>query len=166
MKRKNLIKLYNTLSECDLKGNKFTYIITKNKRILEEELKDMEEFVKPSDEFKEVKEKIEALKLKHVNKDDNGDPIIIEKTIAGNKVEVYDIPNSKDENSDFNKEFKTLQEENKDLIDEQRKKEQDYVNIFLEEEVDIDLAKLKIEDIPENISQNIMDGIFDIIEIN
>ena len=71
----------------------------------------------------------------------------MKKNIGGGEVEVYDITDT----DGFNKAYLELEKENKTLIEEQKAKEKEYIEVFLEEEVNLELTKFDFDDIPEDI---------------
>ena len=157
MKRIDLIKLYNALNNCELTGRAFTYFISKNKEILEAEIKHIEKYVEPSEEYKEFLKKIDELKMEHAVKDEAGDPVINTDESGKQTIQIDDKKALVDA-------AKALEEENKELVEDDAETQRKYREEFLEEEVSLDLEYLKFEDVPEDIDQKTMDGIISIIK--
>lgn len=154
MKKKDVIKLYNALNSINgLKGVKFNYAVAKNKRILENERGAMEKALEQSDEFKKYESERVELCIKYAEKDKKGNPVMVNNN--------YKIEEKKEKT--FEKEFEKLQKEHKSSIKEREKQFEEY-NKLLEEKVEIKLHKIKEEDIPEDITTNQLDSIFDILE--
>ena len=62
MKNGEFVELFNGLTAVQqLKGVKFGLLVSKNIRVIQEELKDIEEASKPSEEFLELSQKMQVL---------------------------------------------------------------------------------------------------------
>ena len=62
MKNGEFVELFNGLTAVQqLKGVKFGLLVSKNIRVIQEELKDIEEASKPTEEFLELSQKVQAL---------------------------------------------------------------------------------------------------------
>jgi len=62
MKNGEFVELFNGLTSVQkLKGVKLGLLVSKNIRIIQEELKDIEEASKPSDDFLELSQKVQVL---------------------------------------------------------------------------------------------------------
>ena len=62
MKKGEFVELFNGLTSVQkLKGVKLGLLVSKNIRIIQEELKDIEEASKPSDDFLELSQKVQVL---------------------------------------------------------------------------------------------------------
>lgn len=62
MKNGEFVELFNGLTAVkNLKGVKFGLLVSKNIRIIQEELKDIEEASKPTEEFLELSQKMQVL---------------------------------------------------------------------------------------------------------
>ena len=161
MKRRELYELAEGLEKVRQSGNKFCYAVSKNKRIVDMELSKMEKQREPSVKYREFLTKIEGLRKKHAEKDENGNPKVEWKMgVDGKQRGVYVGLDTKNMDSPFMKEVAPLEKEYEDEINEQLKKDSDYYNVYLEEETDIELHKVWIDDIPKDITQEEMDGIF------
>jgi hypothetical protein len=152
MTRNDIVQLNGGLiSVADLRGVKFSYAVAKNKSIIKAEIEALEASVAPSEGFVEFNNKRIAICMDMCAKDDDGQPIIVD----GNYT-------SDDEGAMMSK-VKELQEEYKDVLsdrDDQLKR----ANSLLEEEIDINLYKVSVEYIPEDITPSQMESIFLIIE--
>ena len=63
----------------------------------------------------------------------------------------------------FNKDFEALKEENKSVLEE-RDAQIDEGNRLLDEEITIELYKIKLADVPEDITGEQMETVYQIIE--
>ena len=156
LKKKNLLDLFENLQKLsNLKGVKFSYAIARNVVIVRREVEAIEESLKPFDEFVEYeKERIELAK-KHSEKDEKGNP----KTATENKRQIFVMKDK----SKFDKEFEKFKAKHKVTLDKRQKQIDEY-NEFLETETDIEFFKIKLNDVPEDISVEQMQGIQLLIE--
>ena len=164
IKRGQLYDLYEGLSRVRQVGAKFCYVIAKNKNKLESEIKAQEKAKEPSDEYKQFLVLAEEVRKAHAKKDRRGNPVMIPKMGPdGQQRFFYDIPDAENEEGPFLKEISALEKKHLKLIKEQEAKEKEYAEKFLLEDTDIELHKIRLEEIPEGISQEEMDGIYPII---
>jgi hypothetical protein len=153
IKRSKLVDMWNLFESNELKNIdnfRFNYGIIKNKRIIEPEIRAIEEIQKPSDKFMEFQQARIVLCEKHSKKDDKGQPV----KSAG----AYDIENM----DEFNKELEPLKEQYKDTIaevDEKIKK----VNEFIEESLEMDFYKIKQIDMPDKLSKMAIEVLYPLI---
>ncbi len=160
MRKRNieLIQLYNTLhSVGNLKGVRFAYAVSKNIHKIKPHIESLQDSVKPSEEFQKYdKERLE-LAEKHAKKNKDGQPNKI--TDLDNNTQSYDIENEEK----FQKELKKLQSKYKDALEEREKQIEKYKEL-LQEEADVELYKIKVEDLPEDITPQQMTNLFMIID--
>tara|TARA_R100000544_G_C2207769_1_gene50240 strand:- start:239 stop:640 length:402 start_codon:yes stop_codon:yes gene_type:complete len=79
MKNGEFVELFNGLTSVQkLKGVKLGLLVSKNIRIIQEELKDIEEASKPSDDFLELSQKVQVL----MNQDKKDEIVDLEKENA------------------------------------------------------------------------------------
>jgi hypothetical protein len=140
MKNKEIVQLFNDIRAFgNLNGVKFSYAIAKNFNILKPEIDIINEVLKPFNEkHKELAEKF--------CKKENDRPVIVNDsyTFEGKNEEI------------FHKEFEDLKKKNKKLLDDYDK--------LLEEESTIKLFKIKLSEVPENISTKQMVSIIELVE--
>lgn len=159
MKNLDLYRLKQALEGLGSVENvSFAYCAVKNLKLLEKEIEILEEVRKPSDEFmKNFQPQVDELVKKHSKKDEEGNPELSDGP-QGSTIQVDPANKAK-----FEKEFAKLEEENKPLVD-QRMEQLTKFNDLLQEEVEIELVKIKKEDLPENIKVAELYGISDILE--
>ena len=151
MKKGDLFALNAGLAACGgLKGVKFAYAIAKNTSIVKKEVDIIQEAIKPSKEFQTYEEKRIQLAMDHAKKDPKGQPII-----ADNRYVIED-------QAVFDEAIKNLREENKDVIDGQKKSNEEYEEM-LKEEIEIELYKIGQDLLPEDITASQVTGIMPII---
>lgn len=155
MTRKELQVLKRTLDLYkNATGAKFTYALTKNKSIINSELKELDNMSKglsKDEKFMEYEEKRMDLCKKHCNRDENNKPIIINGQ--------FDLSNKLPE---FELDFSNLNEEYKELLDAKeviREEIEEYRN----KEIELELHGINFEDIPNTIQQHQMDAIIFLI---
>lgn len=157
--RKEVIELNNgLLSNGNLSGIGFVYVISKNISILKPEIESIqkarEKASENSDGIKEYEKKRMDMAKKYAKKDPDGNPV----TQRNGKALSYVIDNEEM----FNREFEKLRESYKDEITEKEKVEKEF-NDFLDESINISLVPLHKDDLPHGINVNQLSSIFTII---
>lgn len=149
-----LIKINNTLFEVsDLKGVKFAYSISKNKKKLEEEMKALSDMQKPSEGFVEYEKQLRKLVEKCGKRDENNNLIkqVNERGEVGFAIHEDDLI--------FQKEKEILDNKFKNAIEE-RNKTQEKIQEILEEEIEIEefeFHKITFNDLPTDLTANQID---------
>lgn len=139
LSRNAVAELYNGLNTLGgLQGVKFTYFVAKNKALLESEIKDMKEVIKTSEEYNVYEKARIALAEEHAVKED-GKPVVKDNRYVMEDKEA------------FNKACEALKLEHKDAIDQRKKQVEDF-NKFLEEEIELNLHNIQLTDVPTNIT--------------
>jgi len=149
--RKEVLRLAQGLkSVSNYPGAKFSYAISKNSRKLEVEIECLKEAQKPSEGFSKYEtERIELCK-EMAKKDESGNPLT-----TNNSFDIDDIPTFDKKMKELNKKFKT------DL--EEREKQIKEVESLLSGEVSIELHKVSVDDLPENITATQLSSIDEMI---
>ena len=147
MKRRELYVYMESIEKVSsLKGVKFAYTIIKNKKKFEEEIKILEEVVKPSEGFTNYeKERISLCELS-CEKTENGSPVI-----ENNRYKIIDVPK-------FDLELNSLKEKNNEFITERENQINEY-NRMLEEDINLDISKIGFEDLPIDITTEQLESI-------
>lgn len=150
IKRIDLLNLERILESMKTKkGTKFQYAILKNLNSIKAETKLIEDMVKPSARLEEYENKRIGFCRTHADKDENGRPIVVDNQFQFN-----------DEGRKlFQEEVKKLYEEYKTDIDEFNKTQMEVMNFELE----VDLHKVKVEDLPADLDGNDLEALKDII---
>ena len=151
MKNREILELNQALSSLNLKGFKFSYGVAKNIALLKTEIESLQKTMVASEPFKEYEQARIALAEKYSKKDESGNPIV-----KGNEYEIAD-------REVFDKELIKLQTTHKVAIEERQKQIDDF-NKLLEEEAKVELYKIKLEDVPEDITTEEMTAIYVLIE--
>jgi len=133
----------------DLKGAKFSYAIIKNSAMLQKECEAIIEAGKSPASYLEYDQERVKLCEMLAKKDENGQPI--KKNQKGESFE-YDIDLTSPQ---WTTEFNALQEKHKAAIEENKKVKNDWIQ-FLNTESEIQFHKIKLEDVPDSISVEIM----------
>lgn len=153
MKRQDLYNLLNGFEAVkDLKGVKFAYAIAKNKKLVLAELEILKDVLKDSDNFIEYDKKRIELCEKYCTKDDKGKPVIKNRKYDGLT-----------KNEEFTKKLDELGEKFKEVIDEKKKRAEEYKNL-LDEEVEFEFYKIKLENVPEDITAAQIESVDAILE--
>jgi len=153
MKNSELAPLHRALTNVgNLKGVKFSYAVAKNMSIIEKELEIIGETKAAKDflEFdKQRQEKRLKLLEKHAKKDEDGKPI---KKENGD----YELESISKFTKEVSALFEIEYEANKEVVDEYQK--------LLDQEAEIEFHKVKLENVPEDITTGQMNLIFPIID--
>ena len=154
MKNKELLAIQARLNSIEITNATIKCAVVKNKRLLEQEIKDLRVCLAPTKKWEAFQKEYVELVKKHAKKDEKGKPIIENNFI-------YVDPSQMEE---FNKELAELKEEHKEAHEERERQQKDYEDL-LEKEVDpkFELHKLKKEDIV-NCTNPQMDLLYDIID--
>jgi hypothetical protein len=148
-----LDQLHNGLKLVEnLRGMKFAYCVAKNKRLIEQELKILEDILKSTNAFREYETKRIQVCEKNCVKDPSGKPILDKN---GN----FDILNK----ASFDSEMNPLMEQYKDTIDH-RKKQVDEFQEMMGKQVEVEVHQIKLEDIPQDITPKQMDIIMPLVK--
>jgi hypothetical protein len=155
MNKKDIATIWDVITKLNYEraNPKFTYAISKNKKILLPLMKEIEEAKTRSPEY--VAYDAERLELckNMAEKDDKGEPIIED----GN----YKIADSEA----FDKEYELLQEKHKEMFEKEEENKVKFEKM-LEEEVEIDLYTVKVDYAPEEIPIKFMDILMDVIIVD
>lgn len=158
MTNNQVFKLQTDLAKLkDLKGVKFNYCVSKNLALLDGELKALKDTLKMSDEYKAFDQKRVDLAKEFAQKDENGKPKL--SINPETKESSYLLADQKA----FNIAFKKLQEDNQEVVDQRTKQLEDF-NLFIEKESTVALYKIKLEDISPEITTEQMVDIYPLIE--
>lgn len=152
MKNKDLFGILEGIKLCaDLRGVKFAYVLSKNKAHLISEIKHIQKGLKPPKEYDLFENKRLELCTKFSKKDAKNKPLVVEGAYNIEDQEKFDI------------ELENLKNEYKDTVDKRTKQIEDY-NKLLEEPSNIDLHKIFVEHLPDDITVKQMDMIIEMIE--
>ena len=165
MKKRELYELQEGLEKVHQSGNKFCYVVTKNKRKIDAEIRKMEkDHIEPDEKYKEFLIKLEDLRKKYAEKDEKGRPVKKQgQNVNGKPAMYYDIKGIGDAESPFMKEVAVMEKKYKEHIEKHQEKEMNYWNTYLDEETELVLHPINLNNVPENITQGEMDGIFGLI---
>jgi glyoxylate utilization-related uncharacterized protein len=158
--REKLISVVGILTS--LSGEKTTakgaYAILKNKKLIEAEIKNVEETQKALKypDLTEFHSKRIELCNEFADKDEEGKPKLEEE--RGASLFVF----SPENRVKFNEKLIVLMEEHKDVLDEHRTVDLDFTT-FLKEEVEVSVHEIKLNDLPNGISAAQIELLGDIV---
>ncbi len=152
MKNIEILSLNFTLSNINLKGVKFSYAVAKNLTILKPEVEAITKANEISKDFEAYDNARVEIARKYAKKDEKGEPEVKDGSY---------VLNGDKEN--FEKEIAKLQKTHEKAIKEREKQVKDFKEL-LEKETTIALHKIKLTDIPEDITSQQMSAIYPIIE--
>ena len=154
--REKAFKLNNLLKALkNIKNTKFAYAITKNTRLIDAELEIMKEIAQSGvpEKLQEFESKRIGLIEKYAEKNEDG----TFKTINGN----YDVQG--DNLVAFQTDYDTLTKEYADTLAENEANNAK-VDGMLKEEIDLALIKVKVDNLPNDLSAEELDALEPIIE--
>lgn len=153
MKNKEIFDFRSALDELsDIKGKTFAYAVFKNKQLLDAEIEIVNQLRKqPSQDVIDYENERQLLCIKHADKDDNGDAVINYNPNGTQSYQISDLEK-------FQKEHDKISAKYKDAIDE-NKKDQDEFIAYLEKESEVEVKKVKIDDLPEDVTAGFMEKI-------
>ena len=151
--REGLAALKNVSGKLD-----FLYAIVRNKRIVEDEIKTIEEMFAPDEKYKEFMTKQRELVLKYCKRDENGQPVT--QQINGGLMRYAFEPENMEK---YNAEVEKLAEEYQDAIKGAEEKEQKRVEM-MQQTVRINLWKIDKEALPDGLTAGNLEAIWPIIK--
>ena len=153
MKNKNLYELKEAISRVNNKGNnKFKLALLLNEKMIDERIESIDKLREQSDEYKAFEQKRNELISAHAELDENGQVIVY--TTADGQGEKskngYGYPYIIKGKETYEKEMISLQDENKDIIEAEVKKESDFVET-LDQDLDptIEFSLIPFDSVPE-----------------
>jgi hypothetical protein len=159
MKNSDLINLLDAINSLTgVKGKGFAYAIFKNKALIEEEIKIFEQVKRePHPDYPNYENERNIVCINYAKKDENGNPL--KQGVPPQQHYVIDPA----EMNNFQEEMQEVHEKYAEVLQdmEEAKKDQDE---FLAKEAQIDLIKIKFEDLPDDIDANFIDKIKDMVE--
>lgn len=148
-----ILNLIRTIGS-NYKGAKFNYFLAKNDRLIRGELSIIDEIMKPSPEFLKFEQERYKLCAEYSNKDEHGTPIIRNNS--------YDI--NIERKDEFEKKLEELKNKPENIpVVKQRDEQFAKYKEVMDVENDIQLHKIKLSDIPDDLSKDYIDGLFDLI---
>lgn len=168
MKNRELLELNNGLMRLrkDLTGRVFNHAIVRNRQKIGPFVEALNAAKKPDEKMDEYLQKFEELKKEYARKDEHGNPIIRKgiDPMTGENTFFYDIPDNENPHSEFIRKRNIIYEEYKETIDGYNKVLQEWSDVLLDEESEFVPTMIRIEDVPEDIHTDEMDGIIYIID--
>lgn len=130
---------------------KFVYATSRIQDFVEREFKSISKVITPSDNYRKYERERSELAMKYANTDKDGNPVILGKE--------YVIKKDRDI---FDKEIAKLKKKYKDAVDE-RKKQVESIEDFLEEETEFESYGIKFEYLPMTLNKNQMNSLMEFI---
>jgi hypothetical protein len=153
MKNKNLYELKEVISRVNNKGNnKFKLALLLNEKMIEDRIATIDKLREQSDEFKAFEQKRHELFTAHAELDDNGQLIVYSQAEGrGEKSDNgYGYPNIVKEKKQYEKQLIALQEENKEVIETEVKKQSDFAETLNQAiEPAIEFSSIPFDSVPE-----------------
>jgi len=155
-KREDLVQVWTVLNSIanEKTTAKGAYGIAKNKRLVESEIKSIEDAQK-SQVTPEGVQEFDTERLKACNefcdKDEDGKPKVMNNNFVMTENTVV-----------FNEKLAELQEEFKEGLEARSVLEEEF-KVFLQEEVEVEIHTIKINDLPDNITATQIEALNDIV---
>ena len=150
MNRRNLVDLWKIMDQYKgVKHIKFAYFLAKNKKKIQPEIEALEEIIVPSEAFKAYDGERAKLAEFYSDKDEDGNPKILNSNyVVAEKLK------------EFEDELKVLKEKYTKVVEERNKQVEDYSNM-LEEEIEFDGHKIKLDDLPPEVDSIFIEVLID-----
>ena len=159
MKNIELLNLEKALKEVGgYPGVKFGYGVAKNLNIIESEIKAINKASEPSKVWQEYDKKRVDLAIKHAEKDANKIPKRTPPDAQGRFSYII-----ADETA-FSKDWDELKAKYKDALDKREKQEAEWLEFLEKETAKIVFHKIKLSDVPKEITGNQLANIYQLIE--
>jgi hypothetical protein len=158
MKNKEIFTFRSALNEVDyIKGKVFAFAVFKNKEILDQEIKALNEIKKePHPDYINFENERMLLCENHSEKDANNNPQFNYNPDGSKAYKISDI-------QIFNAEYEILAEKYKSVLDDMIEAKRSY-NELLEKESDIQLKKVNFKDLPDDVNALFLEKIKFMIE--
>jgi hypothetical protein len=153
VKRSQLLdfsKIFEDLSR--IRDTKFAYFIAKNKHLIKGELEAINAARQPPKGFDSYEQERIRLIGEYAQKDERGDPVVIEKGM-------FKLQNI----NKFNESLKDLQCKYAEVLNEIDKKEKE-LKVFIEEEIEMELLAIKVKSLPKDLASNEMDILMPLLD--
>ena len=167
MKNRELEELARGIYDCSsLIGVKFACALAKNKKAIDKEVKLLQETLKFTKNYEEYENKRIKLCDEFATKDENGKPqikVLGCNVVSGIKREEGEYVFTDENKKMFEEKLAVLRKEYTEELDERKKQIKEF-NELLENEADIELYMIAFEDVPQDITTNMMSAIIYIVK--
>lgn len=153
MKNKNLYELKEAISRVNNKGNnKFKLALLLNEKMIDERIESIEKLREQSEEYKAFEQNRHELISAHAELDDNGQVVVYSQPDGKGERsnDGYGYPNIVKEKKKYEKQMNKLQEENKEVVDAEVKKQSEFVETLGQDvEPAIEFSTVSFDSVPE-----------------
>lgn len=153
MKNKEIFSAREALNDVDyIRGKSFAYAVFKNKEKLDKEIEIINGLRKePHPDYINFENERTLLCQKHGEKDENGNPILNYNPDRTQSYKIVDY-------AAFNDEYQLIAEKYKDVLDDMKASKKEFDD-FLDKESEVEITKIKIADLPEDVTANFLEKI-------
>ena len=153
MKNKEIMGLRESLNDVDyIRGKAFAYAVFKNKLMLDEELEAFNKLKRePHSDYLNFENERTLLCQIHAEKDENGNPVLQYNTDGTQAFKIQDM-------QIFNDEYVKLAEKYEYVIKDMNDAKIEF-DEFMNKDSEIVLKKIKMEDLPNDISAGFLEKI-------
>jgi len=158
MKNREIFGLREALNDVDyIKGKVFAFAVFKNKAILDSEIEAINAIKKdPGEDYIEYEKERTALCELHSEKDENGNVVLDYNPNGTQSFKIID-------NDAFTKEYEVLAKKHEKMLKEIAENKKEFEE-FLEKESEVELKKISIDDLPDDISASFLEKIAPMID--
>ncbi len=164
MTKGETVNLYANLKKLGtLRGVKFAYAVAKNTALLDTEVEALKKALEMTEEFKKYDDARVKLAEEYSKKDEKGKPVLLKTTNERGEIvrEEYDL--AEETKAEWEEKFETLKLEHKEAIDARDAQIQEQ-NELLKTESTLTFHKIKLADVPVDITSAQMGFIYEIVE--
>lgn len=153
MKNKDIVTFREALNEVDYIRNKaFAYAVFKNKDILDKEIETINKLKRePHPDYINFENERTLLCRVHCEKDESGNPVLQYNPDGSQAFKIMDM-------AKFNEEYQDMSKKYEDVLKDMQDAKKDFDD-FMEKDSDVELKKVKIDDLPDDISANFLEKI-------
>jgi len=153
MKNKEIFNLREALNEVDyIRGKAFAYAVFKNKDLLDKELETLDKLKKqPHPDFINFENERTLLCQTHSDKDEEGNPALQFNPDGTQAFKISDMET-------FQKEYDELAKKYDDVLNDMADAKQEF-DEFMERESEVELKKVGVDDLPDDISAGFLEKI-------
>jgi len=153
MKNREIFELRTALEELsEIRGKSFAYAVFKNKEMLDKEVEIINQLKKdPHPDYINYENERQLLCIQFADKDEDNNPVLMYNP---NGTQSYKI----DEMEKFNEEYTNLSGKYESVLKDMEDSKKDF-DEFLDKDSEVELKKVGINDLPDDITASFFDKI-------
>jgi len=153
MKNKEIFGLREALNEVDyIRGKAFAYAVFKNKDLLDKEIEDLNKVKKePHPDYINFENERTLLCRLHSEKDEDDNPVLQYNPDGTQAFKILAI-------EEFQKDYEKLAKKYDDVLNDMADSKKEFDD-FMERESDVQLKKVSVDDLPDDVSAGFLEKI-------